>query len=320
MTIDWAGERILVTGGTGMIGANLVRRLVGLGSRPTILARDAGHRARLADLDDHLSWFYGDITDADAVAEAVHAARPHAVFHLASTFFNPPTLPAVTHMATNATGTLHLCEALKSLDGVRLVLAGSCAVYAGGSALREDAPVDPGSVFGVSKAVAGVIARGYARLYGIETVELRLFTPFGPWENARRLIPDTILSALAGREMRIGHGRQQRDFVYMDDVVDAFLRAAAVVLPERATPINIGSGIGRSVRDVAARVLEFMGNPVALKSDHQPPRPDEIWEISAGIATAEQVLGWRPQVSFDDGLRRTIDWFREHRVLAAVLK
>jgi nucleoside-diphosphate-sugar epimerase len=325
MTTDWTTERVLVTGGTGMVGANLLRRLVALGNRPFVFMRDPARMQRLEDIRACFECVPGDIADAAAVERAVETVKPRAVFHLASSYFNPPTLSAADHMNINAMGLLYLCEALtraaQAPQGgkIRLVAAGSCAIYTGGSGLCEDAPVRPGSVFGVSKAAAGTIARFYASRHGIETVELRLFTPFGPWESARRLIPDTILSALDGRDVRIGHGAQQRDFVYVDDVVDALLRAATARLAEPWLSVNIGGGVGRPIRDVATRILELMGDPVGLTTGTRPVRADEIWEISADISTASQRLGWRPKVAFDDGLRRTIDWFRDHRALAQSL-
>ena len=224
-----------------------------------------------------------------------------------------------------AMGLLHLCEALTRVavprqgNKIRLVTAGSCAIYAGGNALREDAGVDPGSMLGVAKASAGMIARLYARRHDLEAVDLRMFTPFGPWEAARRLIPDVILSAFDGREVRIGHGGQQRDFVYIDDVVDALVLAARAPFAEPSLALNIGSGTGRSIHDVASRILELMGDPVELKTGMSPSRPDEIWEISADISAAARHLGWRPKVTFDDGLRRSIAWIRDHRALARTL-
>lgn len=326
MATDWARERVLVTGGTGMLGANLLRRLTALGGRPFVFVRDPARIERIAEIEPGIECLQGDISDAASVGEAVDVARPGIVFHLASSFFNPPTLPASAHMNIITMGLLHLCEALtrvprpKEAAPVRLVITGSCAVYAGGSALREDAKIDPGSMLGVAKAAAGMIAQLYARHQGIEAVELRLFTPYGPWEAARRLVPDVILSALDGRDVQIGHGGQQRDFIHVDDVIDALLLAAETPLREPALALNIGSGVGRPIREVAERILELMGNPVRLNIGTKAPRPDEIWEISADISAAARHLGWRPKVDFDEGLRRSIDWIRDNRALARTLR
>lgn len=314
---QWSDKRVLITGGTGMTGANLVRRLVAAGCRPHVTRRRPNHWGRLEELGDAVVPLDADMADTAALARAVDVAQPEVVFHLASTFFNPPTVTPEAHMAVNAAGTVALCQALAG-SGARLVYAGSCAVYGDGAALREDGPCDPGSMFGVSKAAAAMAVRCLGRLGGLETVELRLFGPFGPWENARRLIPDTILSALDGREVRIGHGGQQRDFVFMEDVVDAFMLAAhAPVAP--GSVFNIGSGVGRAIRDVTARVLELMGNPVPLVTGTMPPRPDEIWVISADISAAQRELEWRPKVEFDDAVLRTIRWFADNRHLAGIL-
>lgn len=301
-----------------MIGSNLVRRLASLGNRPFLLMRDPMRLVRFAEVRNLVTPILGDITDAAAVTRAVRESQPDVVFHLASSYFNPPTLTIDQHMATNVSGTLNLSEALKDQKGVRLVYAGTCAVYADDIGLTENLPLRPSSIFGVSKACASIIVGAAARQYGLHSVELRLFTPFGPWENVRRLIPDTIMTALADHEMEIGHGGQKRDFVYMDDVIDAFLLAAERPIPP-ASVYNIASGVGRPIRDVVTRILELMGNPVPLRIGVRPTRADEIWEISADVSAAARDLGWRPRVDFDDGLRKTIDWFRENRSLAPIL-
>lgn len=319
MTVKWSSERVFVTGGTGMIGANLIRRLVALGNAPFLLSRSEGHRERLADLAGQVKWCVGDITDAVAVARHIDEFKPTIVFHLAGSFFNPPTLLAAQHMAANAGGMLNLCEALKTIERVRLITAGSCSVYAGGERLAETTELDPGSMFGVSKAAATMISRNFSRQHGLHTIELRLFTPFGPWESARRLIPSTILSALAGRNVEIGHGGQKRDFIFMDDVIDAFLAAASAPTTPTFHVINVGSGVGRSIRQVVETVLELMDAPARLVTGAVPTRPDEIWEMSADVMLAERVIGWRPTTGFEEGLRKSIDWVRDHQALAGRL-
>lgn len=308
----------MITGATGMVGANLARRLVESGNRPVLLVRDPERLGRIESFRSQVDIVTADITDSDAVKATVGLTQPKIVYHLAGSFFNPPTLSAAEHMRINALGTLNLCEACKTVPGIRLVFAGSASVYAGGPCRTEDMALDPGSMFGVSKASGSMIVRTFGRLAEFETIELRLFGPYGPYENARRLIPDTILSALAGNDVCIGDGRQQRDFVYMDDVIDAFLLAATRTIPSGLT-VNIASGQGRAIHDVAARVLTLMGDPVPLKTGSRSTRKDEIWEISGDITAARNHLGWVPKIDFDEGLRRTISWFAENRAMTTLL-
>ncbi|MBI4575131.1 MAG: NAD-dependent epimerase/dehydratase family protein [Planctomycetes bacterium] len=312
------GRRALVTGGTGMIGANLVRRLLDEGSEVSVLCRRGSDPVRLRGVAGPLRLHEADVRDAGAVAAVVRAVEPEVVLHLASTPFNPSTIPERAHLDVIVTGTLNLLEALAGQSGVRVVCAGSAAEYGAGSGLREDATLHPGTVLGAAKAAASLLARAYSRLHGLEVVVLRLFTPYGPWEAPSRLISDAILSALDGRDVRIGHGGQERDFVYIDDVVTAFTLAATRPLPAGSL-FNICSGRGTPIREVVGRVLAQMGDPVRCLPGTLPTRPDEIWEMSGDNRAARDSLGWGPVTSLDEGLARTIAWVRENRGPLAAL-
>ncbi|MBN2752126.1 MAG: NAD-dependent epimerase/dehydratase family protein [Rhodospirillaceae bacterium] len=300
-----------------MVGANLVHRLVSLGIRPTVMVRSTSSLARLEGLTSAIDLVNVDLTNARQTAECLKALQPGLVFHLASSFFNPPTLSATDHLATNALGTINLCEALKASGSLfpRLIYAGSCGVYAGGTRLTEDTPIDPGSMYGVAKAAGSTIVRTFGRLAGFHTLELRLFGLFGPFESPHRLIPHAILSALTGTDIRIGDGRQRRDYVYIEDVINAFILAASRPVPS-GTVLHIASGTGHSIHDVATRILELTGANVTIQTATRPTRPDEIWEMSGDATSALTHLGWVPQTDFTDGLRHAIDWFRDNRTLA----
>ena len=310
------GARILVTGGGGMVGANLVRRLLADGAQVQVLSRSRDVPVRLAGLD--VICHGVDYADTTAVAAAVQASVPDVVFHLASSPFNPPTTPASVHLAGNALATLNLLEALKNRPAIRFIATASAAEFGAGAGLIEDSPRAPATVYGATKLCASILIDTYARSTGVKATNAVLFTPFGPWERAGRLIPHAILSALRGETVRIGHGGQKRDYLFIDDVTDALVRAAQSDLPP-GTPINISSGVSRAIRDVVRRLLDLMGAPVALETNPAATRPDEIWDLSGSPARAETLLGWRPTTSFDDGLQRTIDWYRRNQNLAHTL-
>ena len=311
-------RRIFVTGGTGMIGAALVRRLVGEGDRVTLMVRPQSSRLRLQGIEDRLQFLTADITDAAAVRSAVAQADPEVVYHLASTSFNPPSTTAQTHLGVIAMGAVNLLEALVGRSAVRLVSTGSVFEYGAGSGLREEQPPAPDTVLGAAKASATLLMQAYAHVHKLETVVLRVFTPYGPWERPGRLIPLTILSALAGQDVRMSSGTQQRDYFYIDDLVEA-LRLAAVRPVPPGTVLNVCSGRGVPIREVVELTLRLMGHPVKALVGALPSRPDEIWESSGDNTLAKRLLGWEPRITLERGLEETITWFSEHRELASHL-
>lgn len=301
-----------------MIGANLAHRLVGDGFHVCLLTRPGSNRIRLQSIEPYLQVLEADITDRAAVRTAVRQAEPEIVFHLASTSFNPPTSCAETHFQVNVLGTLHLAETLRDYPDARVVYTGSAAEYGSGSQLGEDHLLLPGTILGASKAATSILLQTYARLHQMNTVVLRLFTPYGPWEHARRLIPHTILSALDGRDVTMSQGDQKRDYLYIDDLVDALILAATQPVAPGSV-FNIGSGVGMPIRKVVELTLSLMGNPVGLQVGALPTRSDEIMEMSGNITAAHTVLGWQPRTSLEEGLRKAIAWFSENRELAPEL-
>lgn len=311
-------ERVFVTGATGMVGANLVRRLLGEGYSVAVLCSETSNRVRLQGLENSLEFYRADVTDPAAVDAAVREARPHLIYHLAATAYNITNLGELTHLMVNALGTLNVLHSAVSCGVRRFVYTGSAAEYGDGRSLTEASPLHPTTILGASKASASLLVQAYARLHGLSTVTLRLFTPYGPWEHARRLIPHTILSALDGREVSLTTGTQQRDFVYMEDVVDALLLAGRQPIAPGVV-FNICSGTGTAVKAVAELTLALMGNPVHLLTGALPTRQDEILESSGDPQAAGAGLGWQPRTKLEDGLRSTIQWFSEHRALARTL-
>jgi nucleoside-diphosphate-sugar epimerase len=300
---------VLVTGAAGHIGANLVRRLVGLGVRPTVLARLTSPKLRLAGLEDRVETIQADLADAHVVREIFERTRPATIFHLASSFFNPPTLTAIEHVRDNVAAMAGLLEAARAFPVRSFVHMGTAAVYPARPGLDEAVPLAPATIYGAAKAAASTLASVHARLHGTPCVELRLFATFGPWERAARLVPSVLIAALEGRPARVGDERPMRDFVYVDDVIDALLAAAEKPV-EPGAVYNVCSGRARAVGEVARAVLARLGDPVPLETGSFAPRADEIWEISGLGAAAARDLDWRPRVGFERGLDQTIDWFR----------
>ncbi len=214
----------------------------------------------------------------------------------------------------NVNGTLSVLEAARRAGVRRIVYASSSSVYGDRPELpkREDQPPAPISPYAVSKAAGEQYAAVWHRLYGVETVGLRYFNVFGPRQDPASeyaaVIPRFILWALKGIPLEVhGDGTQSRDFTYIDNVVEANCLAAEA--PDAAgLAFNVGCGERVSLLEIAARLEELIGRPVARR--HTPARPGDVPHTLADIARAKRLLGYTPLVPFDEGLRRTLDYFR----------
>jgi UDP-glucose 4-epimerase len=307
--------RVLVTGGAGFIGSNLVRALLERGDEVRIFDDlSTGRAENLGGLDVEL--VEGTLTDPEAVAAAV--AGCSVVFHEGAipSVARSVAEPVASHDA-NATGTLHVLLAARDADVERVVYASSSSVYGDTTVLpvHEDLPTRPISPYGVSKLVGERYLGAFHASYGLATVSLRYFNVFGPRQNPHAeyaaVVPRFIAKTLDHEPVTIfGDGEQVRDFTFVGDVVAANLLAAEA--PEEAwgRAFNVAYGERHSVNDLLAAVEALVpgDHPPPI---HEPPRPGDVRASQADATLARNVLGFHPRGSFEDGLRATAAWFSE---------
>lgn len=308
-----SGRRVLVTGASGFLGAHVVHRLVGEGATVSALSSSVSLNApgRLAGVIDQVELHEANLTDPASLVRVVAQSRPEVVIHQAAfTHVGKSFLRIEENIQTNIQGTVNL---LLALDGAyqRFVYVGSGDVYGDSPVpFREDGPVSPMSPYAVSKYAAERFCRMFQQAYGWPIVCLRPFNVYGPQQSPDRIIPELILSALSGRDLKMTEGRQTREFMYVDDVVEAFVRALTVPGIEGEV-INVSRGEEVSIRQLAVTVLDLMGNPVQGLFGALENRPTEIWRMFGDNTKAGQLLGWSPTTSLVEGLTRTIAWYRE---------
>lgn len=304
----------LVTGGAGFIGSHIATALVERGDRVHVLDNlSTGHRSNLAHLGSRVELFQADLTDHEAVKQAVEGVD--CIFHQAALASVPRSVEAP--LDTNAacvTGTVSLLDAARRAGVRRLVYAGSSSAYGDqpSSPKRESDLPAPISPYGAAKLAAEYYCRSFTATYGFETVTLRYFNVFGPRQDPNSpysaVIPLFITALLAGKRPKVyGDGGQSRDFTYVENVVHGNLLAAdAQDVAGRV--FNIANGRATSLLDLLNQLK------VLLKTDiqpvHEPARVGDIRESLAEISAARTMLGYEPQVSFEDGLRRSIDYYR----------
>lgn len=300
----------LVTGGGGFIGSHIVRALVRQGQRVRVLDNDpTGQSTRLGDVIDDLEWIDGDVRDPDALNHSMKGVE--VVFHHAAIASVPRSItePELAH-AVNLSGTLHVLIAAHHAGAQRVVFASSSAVYGDlpDSPKSESMPLQPLSPYAAQKAASEQYCRIWHKLLGLETVSLRYFNVFGPKQDPNSeyaaVIPKFITNVLTGAELTIfGNGEQSRDFIYIDNVVEANIRAAT--LPQAADHVfNVGTGASITLNQLITELGRIVGREI--HPVYAAARPGDVRESVADISLLKATLGYEPLIPFDVGLERTV--------------
>jgi UDP-glucose 4-epimerase len=306
----------LVTGGAGFIGSHMVELLLARGQQVRVLDNFAtGKRAYVIALQGRVELIEGDIRYLNVVQEAVKGVD--YVIHLAA-------LPSVQRSVktpiesndVNVDGTLNLLIAARDAGVKRLVYGASSSAYGESQVLpkTETMTANPLSPYAVNKFTGELYCRVFTRVYGLETVSLRYFNVFGPRQDPTSqysaVIPRFIRAVIAGeRPVVYGDGEQSRDFTYVENVVEATLLACSA--PNVAGEVmNVACGERVSLNQLLPIINQLLGADV--KAIYDQPRSGEVKHSLADIAKAEQLLGYRPMVRLEEGLRRTVEWLRTH--------
>lgn len=320
--------RAIVTGAAGFIGSTLVDRLLGEGHE--VFGVD---NLSTGDLDNLENALAGEISSgrfaltrldvqSPELRELVVAVRPDVIFHLAAQVdLRASVANPVRDAHSNVLGTINVCEASKDAGVTRVVYAASGGSRYGEPTIRpvtEDAPIAPMSPYAVSKVAGELYLNAYAEMYGISPICLALGNVYGPRQNPfgeAGVIAIFSAAAIRGRSATIfGDGRSSRDYVYVDDVVDAFLAAGEAPLSVRGT-FNIGTGTQITVSEVHRLIAAEVG--VAFPVLHAPAKTGELHAIALDPGKAAKHLGWMPAVGIDEGIRRTVRWLAAREVPVA---
>ena len=307
--------KALVTGGAGFIGSNLVDALVARGDEVTVLDDlSTGKRENLGEaLGNGAQLEVVDVRDAGAVSLLVSRTKPEVIFHLAAQIDVRKSVADPAHDADiNVEGTINVLGAAHAHGVPRIVNTSSGgAIYGEGRQIPapEDHPSAPEAPYGLSKWCAEQYCEIFTRMHGLSTVSLRYGNVYGPRQDP--LGEAGVIAIFCGKLLDggkatiFGDGEQTRDYVFVDDVVDANLRAAD---SDVTGPINIGLGQQKSVLDIVEVLNAHADN--GFDVEHAPERPGEVQRIALDHSRAREELGWDPKVELEEGLKRTLDSLR----------
>lgn len=318
--MTWSDVPVLVTGAGGFIGSHLVSRLVDAGARVRGFIRynSRGDDGLLSLLPreqfERVTRIPGDLRDADAVRDAAEGVA--VIFHLGAIIPIPYSYIHPREVVeTNVTGTLNVLAAARALGNIRVVHTSTSEVY--GTAryvpIDEAHPLQGQSPYAASKIGADKLAESYHLSYDLPVVTVRPFNAYGPRQSMRAIIPTIITQALTQDRIRVGDVTPTRDFNYVEDLAEAFLLAGQSDAAVGKT-LNVGTGREISIGALIQHILTLVGRdlPLVTESERLRPGNSEVRRLLADARQAEAILGWRPRVTLEEGLQRTIVWMQDH--------
>jgi UDP-glucose 4-epimerase len=307
-------KRILVTGGAGFIGSHLTKRLVRSGADVTVMVKYKSliDNIRLSSIWRDIDVIEADLRNIDSLRQLNRYKNFDFVFHLAAyNHVGDSFLHVNEALLSNAVATANLLECLS--DYGRFIYTSTSEVYGYQLAVpfEEEAQPFPISPYAVGKYAGELYAKMKRHQTNQPIVCLRPFNTFGPYQSDRAVIPELIIKCLLGSPIETTEGIQTREFNYVDNIVDGFIAMAeADPIPDQV--INIGSNCEIAIRDLILKIHNLTESGSELRIGALPNRPTEIWRMCADNERAGKLLGWKPKVPFDDGLKMTVDWYRKY--------
>jgi NAD dependent epimerase/dehydratase len=317
---QWTGKKVLVTGAGGFIASHLVEKLVHQGAQVHAFVRynsrnDVGLLRTLEpDVLAQINVIHGDLRDMDAIYEA--ARNIDIIFHLGALIAIPYSYRHPREVIeTNIMGTLNVLTATRDLGVQRMIHTSTSEVYgtARYTPIDENHPLQGQSPYSASKIGADKIVESYYRSFNVPVATLRPFNTFGPRQSARAVIPTIITQALTKDEIHLGSLDTSRDFTFVKDTVNGFicLAEAENILGDE---INLGNNAAITIGDLTKKVFGLLGKEPHIIVEEQRLRPEksEVRKLHASNQKALDLIGWKPQVSLDQGLQITIDWIKNN--------
>ncbi len=315
MTDSLKGKSIFVTGGTGFIGSHLSRRLIKDGALVSILAKENSQLDLITDIKKKARVYHSEITDLKSLQRIIRKIRPQIIFHLAAEINVGSDFKLINSLIDiNLLGTINMLNAANKSGAVeKFIFFGTSDVYGTmKTSFSEASDINPVSAYAASKASAESFCKYLAGQYKIPWVILRPFIIYGGGQTSGMFIPQLIKSALNGEDFSMTGGEQTRDFLYIDDFIEACIKAA-LCDEANGEVINVASGKEVVLADVAKKIMSLLDNPIKINLGALPYRENERWRVRADIKKAKRLLVWKPETRLAEGLERTIRWYQDNR-------
>jgi len=312
-------KKVLITGATGFVGANITHRMINEGFEVHILTRESSNMWRLEGILDKINDHKVDLTEALKLKEIIEKINPEYIIHLAIYGGRPNQEDEINILESNLIGTINLVNACENIDYECFINTGSSSEYGKKKEkMKETDECEPINMYGVTKASAAMYCNYKALVDNKNIGTLRLFSPFGDFEDRGRLIPDLILGSLIDKKVRLANPNAVRDYIYIEDVCDIYLKILKEPKKFKGEIFNIGYGEQHSVKYMAETVKNIISTGVILEYNAINGREadTDIWVSS--IEKIKERYNWEPKYNMEEGLKKSLKWFKNNISLYSI--
>lgn len=304
---------VFITGASGFLGANIARAFLKKNYSVHILNRTKNISWRLKDIEKILKIHRGDVTNSKSLHAALHKSKPDYIIHLATYGAYHFQTESKKIVNTNIVGTLNLLEASKDIPYKCFINTGSSSEYGyKNTSMKEKDYCDPESFYAATKLSAANICKVFAKLNNKPIVTLRLFSVYGPYEEKTRLIPTIIKSLILNEEIKLTKGNVRRDFIYIEDVINAYFLAIKYAKKIRGEIFNIGTGYEYTNSEVVQKLFKVTNKKTHVLKNSYPKRGWDTSHWKADISYTKKQINWKPMFTIDMGLKTAYSWFEKN--------
>ncbi|PIR87915.1 MAG: NAD-dependent dehydratase [Candidatus Harrisonbacteria bacterium CG10_big_fil_rev_8_21_14_0_10_45_28] len=312
-------RKILITGATGFVGSNLARKLLSLGKGEEIhiLTRTNSNLWRISDILEKIHNYSVDLLEEEKLKKILESIKPDYIFHLATAGIHGGVSASDRELVeTNLIGLINLISALKDVNYKGFINVGSSSEYGlKDKPMKEMDLCEPMNAYGIIKLAATHYAGFIAKSQNKPIIAFRLFSPFGSYDDHRRLISKVILDLLNNRELNLAKSEAVRDYIYIEDVIDLFLEAMDKADSLKGEVFNVGMGKEHKISEAVDLIAASINSKAKINWGTTPSQPWEPKKWEADMSKTFSAFKWRPEHSFREGIEKTINWFKENKNL-----
>ncbi|HCC08182.1 MAG TPA: CDP-abequose synthase [Clostridiales bacterium] len=311
-TGSFKNQNVLITGGFGFVGSHLVKRLRTLGANISILSNNS-NPWRLKDEINNVDLYNIDIINTSEVNNCVKSVKPEYVFNLAAYGVDSAKKEYIKAVNVNITGIINILNSIRDIGCKKIINIGSSAEYGDKKRnMHEGMFLTPLNIYGSTKAAATMISHQIARDNDINIVTIRPFGIFGEGEERHKFFCDVIVTLLENKDVELTKCEQYRDYCYIENIIDGLILAALNDTMKNEV-VNIGTGVSYQLKYYIDLIFKYMETDKKPKYGAIPYRKNEMWNPEPDITKIKAMLGWAPRVGLEEGIRRTVEWFKENR-------